>query len=262
MLNTQYRMHPGISAFPRKEFYNSTLQDSNDDPTGITEAPLISSYFRECKARSKDKSLSTIFIHHDHGESRSSQSRTNHGDMSIVVSVVEDLLRRNPDMLGKDIGVIAPYSAQIRHLSRILKDNQEWKAYFLEHLGKKRASEIQNIDIQTVDGFQGREKKAIIFSTVRNNRFGYIGFLADRRRMNVALTRAKSGLFVIGNMATLSKHVYSPNLDIETIEDQKGEERVYRKGVEWRNYVRDVVARGLFIEYYHPVKYVSGTANR
>lgn len=108
-------------------------------------------------------------------------------------------------MSGDDIGIIAPYAAQINLLYRMLKTDEKIKARFSASLGRVRSSELSLVEIKTVDGFEGREKEVIIFSTVRNNASGYIGFLADRRRLNVGLTRAKRGLFVIGSLATLKR---------------------------------------------------------
>lgn len=106
-------------------------------------------------------------------------------------------------MTGHDIGVIAPYAAQISLLKRQLQTNKAYQKQLDSLLGPLRAMQVADIEVKTVDGFEGREKDVIIFSTVRNNASGHIGFLADRRRMNVGLTRARRGLFVIGSVGTL-----------------------------------------------------------
>lgn len=108
-------------------------------------------------------------------------------------------------MTGHDIGVIAPYAAQIKLITAMLRTDPERRKRFVDVLGRHRALEVPLIEVKTVDGFEGREKDVILFSTVRSNRTGQIGFLADRRRLNVGLTRAKRGLFVVGNTPTLLK---------------------------------------------------------
>ena len=88
--------------------------------------------------------------------------------------------------------MIAPYAAQVRLLREQLP--------------------IDGLEIDTVDGFQGREKEAVIISLVRSNAKGEIGFLADTRRMNVALTRARRKLIVIGDSATIGGHPFYDRL--------------------------------------------------
>ena len=92
---------------------------------------------------------------------------------------------------SEDIAVISPYSAQVKLLREKIK---------------------HEIEIDSVDGFQGREKEAIVVSLVRSNRDGDVGFLADTRRMNVALTRARRKLIVIGDSATITAHPFYEKL--------------------------------------------------
>jgi superfamily I DNA and/or RNA helicase len=93
---------------------------------------------------------------------------------------------------GRDIAIISPYAAQVRHLHEQLA--------------------VEEVEINTVDGFQGREKEAVIITLVRSNPRGELGFLNDVRRMNVALTRARRKLIVIGDSATIGGHAFYSRL--------------------------------------------------
>ncbi len=110
------------------------------------------------------------------------------------------------------IGVIAPYRAQVRRLRELLAD-------------------VDGLEIDSVDGFQGREKEAIVVSLVRSNPEGEIGFLADTRRTNVALTRARRKLLVIGDSATLASNAFYQRM-LDALRANRGVfERVGRNGV-------------------------------
>jgi superfamily I DNA and/or RNA helicase len=114
------------------------------------------------------------------------ESRRNPGEAELVGKQVQALL--DAGVAARDIAVITPYAAQVRLLRQQLP--------------------IEGLEIDTVDGFQGREKEAVIISLVRANGTGEIGFLGDTRRMNVALTRARRKLIVIGDSATIAHHPF------------------------------------------------------
>ncbi|KDN39857.1 P-loop containing nucleoside triphosphate hydrolase protein [Tilletiaria anomala UBC 951] len=212
MLNEQYRMHPAIAEFPNETFYEGALLNALRTH-GI--APLHSRFFRaEMNAQSRTSTSAAgattaalgpthhylSFVNHTGTERKVDDSVQNRAEAKLTMQVVVDLLLRNPELQGHQIGIVTPYLAQVLLLESLLRGNlkQSWA----DQLGP-RASALGEVDVHTVDGFEGREKAAIIFSTVRSNSDGYVGFLADARRLNVALTRAQRALFVLGDLRTL-----------------------------------------------------------
>ncbi|KAJ7634774.1 P-loop containing nucleoside triphosphate hydrolase protein [Roridomyces roridus] len=256
MLDTQYRMHPGISLFPSSEFYNFSLQDGTVDAQGNISPLLMPPNSAHLKEDEQGQRPSVIFLDHAGGESLKDKSRINRNEAAIVMAVIEDLLLNNPNLMGRDIGVIAPYVAQITHLTRLLTTDAKYAKRFKEVLGEHRALQLPHIEVKTVDGFEGREKEVIIFSTVRNNAGGYIGFLADRRRLN-------RGLFVVGSISTLGKGLRAvpkakepqpllvPPGEIAVIqakETKKTRSRGKGKGRDsWKRYAEWLMDRGLVV---------------
>ncbi|ODO06211.1 hypothetical protein L198_01443 [Cryptococcus wingfieldii CBS 7118] len=209
MLDTQYRMHPALSAFPSKTFYSSLLQDGTPASARpapktaflLADDPVADPFTGEMREVAERKSMT--FLSHEHQESAVMKSLANYGDAELVVDIVADLLHKNPEMKVSDIGIITPYLGQIKVLQSSLYA-LETREKLIKLLGEARTDELGDIEIKTVDGFEGREKEVIIFSTVRCNSGGYIGFLGDWRRVNVGLTRAKRALIMVGNKRTLS----------------------------------------------------------
>jgi superfamily I DNA and/or RNA helicase len=116
-------------------------------------------------------------------------STRNPGHATRVAAEVRRVLARG--VAPTDLAVIAAYAAQVRLLRELLADERD-----------------AGVEIGTVDGFQGREKEVIVVDLVRSNDLGEIGFLSDVRRMNVALTRARRFLVIVGDSATLGGHPY------------------------------------------------------
>lgn len=208
MLDVQHRMHPVLSEFPNAAFYKGALQNGASTSSiaplksAFVSPPLIKGASIEGTQHER-----LTFLTHSHPEQRNDKSLRNPGEAELVGRIIADLLVQNPELQGSQIGIVAPYAAQVKLLRQTLHDPTSAQRHALEahlqHLGQRsRASELSSIEVHTVDGFEGREKLAIVFSSVRSNEEGFVGFLADARRMCVALTRAKSGLWILGNLAT------------------------------------------------------------
>ena len=183
-LTTQYRMNEQIMQFSSDEFYESSLVAAESvsghllsDMPNVQSVPLTQSSIRF---------IDTAGSSCDERAEVDGSSRDNPGEAEHVARLVSDLVTTGVAI--SDIAVISPYSAQVRLLRQLLPD--------------------ACLEIDTVDGFQGREKEAIVISLVRSNITGELGFLSDTRRMNVALTRARRKLIVVGDSSTLANHPF------------------------------------------------------
>ena len=187
-LGIQYRMHAAIMTFSSQEFYGGSLEAApavrehllRDLPAvatnDLTETPV---QFVDTAGASYDESVEA-----------DGDSRLNPLEGELACQKVLALIAAG--VSPGEIAVITPYAAQARWLRERLK--------------------LPEVEIDTVDGFQGREKEAVVVSLVRSNREGEIGFLSDTRRMNVALTRARRKLIVIGDSATITAHPFYQRL--------------------------------------------------
>lgn len=180
MLTTQYRMHADIMEFSSGEFYESALIAA-EAVQGRTLADLPSVVLSPLTSTPLQL-IDTAGASYDEEAEADGASLLNRQEAELAIRKVQQLLAAGVPAHG--IAVIAPYAAQVRLLRSLL--------------------EIDGLEIDTVDGFQGREKEAVVISLVRSNGTGEIGFLADTRRMNVALTRARRKLIVIGDSATIA----------------------------------------------------------
>lgn len=200
LLDTQYRMSPHISYWPSRHFYGSKLKD------GISqvERPIPKGF---CWPR---RDVPVAFVPcFSYEQSVGDRSKLNKGEAAVVKGIVNNFVKEG--IAPGSIGIVTPYSGQIRYLVDTLKDKDSTfnVGSFLDSIGiltddvDVEALERNTIKVHSVDGFQGREKDIIIFSAVRSNTEGSVGFLSDWRRMNVALTRARNGLIVVGNPTTL-----------------------------------------------------------
>jgi len=176
LLDTQYRMHRSLAEFASARFYKGRLRSGTPDearpqPRGVPWP---------------NAGCSAALLLSSSPEEGVGQSKRNSGEAAVLFQLLQDVLAAG-ELRPCDIGVVSPYAAQVALLRQCA-----------DSLPNGRA-----IEVKTVDGFQGREKELILFSAVRSNRSGHVGFLSDARRLNVMLTRARRGLVVVGDPTTL-----------------------------------------------------------
>jgi superfamily I DNA and/or RNA helicase len=177
-LDVQYRMNTAIMNFSSQEFYDGALHaaESVKDRTLPDEVPLLW--------------IDTAGAGFEEEAEQESGSRYNPKEAAVILFRVEQLM--NQGITAEQLAIITPYAAQARYLRTQLAES--------------------GIEVDTIDGFQGREKDAVLISLVRSNEDQEIGFLKETRRLNVALTRARKHMTVVGDSATLSIHPFLQRL--------------------------------------------------
>ncbi len=182
MLDTQYRMHRSICAFSSEEFYHGRLKTAVQDST----RPLLPASFPWPSSTAPDNAARMFFVQCSATEDLGRKSKSNAGQAMLIRIICKKLLQRDSDESSTtvpSVAVLVPYARQVE----LLKDLSS-----------------QNIAVNSIDGFQGREADMVVFGTTRCNVHAEIGFLKDLRRLNVVLTRAKSALIVVGDRSTLT----------------------------------------------------------
>jgi len=180
MLDTQYRMHPSIAMFPSDLFYGGKLRNGVSPPE---RRPLAGFPWPR-------EEFPVAFMPVNHGiEMDDGVSKLNEAEAAAACDAVEALLQGGQCSVS-DIAVVTPYAAQVRLIRRMTR---------------KLVQRPPFVEVSSTDGFQGREKEAVVFSAVRSNDYGAVGFVSDWRRVNVSFTRARRALIVIGNEITLRR---------------------------------------------------------
>ena len=201
LLNVQYRMNDEIMRFSSDWFYNGKVTTAQE----ITRRKSILNFDRpilwldtgQIDFGADEPGSKEQFVGENFG-------RINKGEATLTL----DSLQAYFTKIGKqrildeqiDVGVISPYRAQVQYLRRLIMKREFFKPY------------RRLITVNTVDGFQGQERDIVLISMVRANENGEIGFLRDLRRMNVAMTRARMKLIILGDVATLTRHPFYKKL--------------------------------------------------
>jgi len=183
MLTVQHRMHPAIGQLVSEVFYNGQLShgvDSGEREHGLPWLPRAVAWFSTARLPR-------------HSEARRGQSFYNRAEIAGISSLLHRMeysYREREER--RDVAVITPYNAQIVELlAEITPASAFWQTL--------------SIEISTIDAFQGRDRDIVLYSTVRSNPQGILGFLRDRRRLNVALSRARQALLIVGDLPGLER---------------------------------------------------------
>lgn len=189
LLKVQYRMNESIMRFPSEWFYNNQLESAPEiRQRGILDfdTPMIWIDTSEMECHEE-------FVGESFG-------RINKPEANLLLQELESYIQKIGEnrVLDEqiDFGLISPYKAQVQYLRNKIKSSSFFRRF------------RPLITVNTVDGFQGQERDVIFISLVRANESGQIGFLNDLRRVNVAITRARMKLVILGNATTLTKHTF------------------------------------------------------
>ena len=195
LLKIQYRMNDDIMRFSSNYFYDGQVESA---PTvkyrGILDLDVAMEWISPSEnSEYSENSFKEQFIGESFG-------RINKDEAELTLNTLQQYFER----IGKqrllderiDVGIISPYRAQVQYLRRLLMKREFFKPF------------RRQISVNTVDGFQGQERDIIVLSMVRSNDDGQIGFLRDLRRMNVAITRARMKVIILGNAPTLTRHPF------------------------------------------------------
>lgn len=189
LLQIQYRMNEAIMRFSSEWFYQGKLQSH----PSVKNRGILDLDYPIVWLNTEGLDCNEEFVGETFG-------RINREEAELSIQHLKDYIQKigKERMLSEriDIGLISPYKAQVQYLRQKVKGDSFFKPY--KHL----------LTINTVDGFQGQERDVIIISLVRANEQGEIGFLRDLRRMNVAMTRARMKLIILGDASTLRKHPF------------------------------------------------------
>lgn len=203
LLRVQYRMCDTIMQFPNHEFYGGMLESAPEVKyRGILDWDTAVEWI---------DSLQSDSVPPEGAELSDGLSHVNPAEAALTL----ETLQRYFEKIGKerileeriDVGIISPYKGQIRLLRQMLKKDRYWRPF------------RSLITVNTVDGFQGQERDVIVISLVRSNAEGNIGFLRDLRRMNVAITRARMKLILLGDRSTLCRMPFYQRL-AEYVDEQ------------------------------------------